>query len=125
VKYLLSKPEVHVNYEDPYGGTALEDAIRHKHQVVQELLRKAGGRLGKMDVNRRLCEAGTANDLAAAAVPEDGVVPTPRNRRAAGLTGFGGLGADGTEVALEHGSKTQMASRIVDAIAAFLRGSDR
>jgi len=34
------------------------------------------------------------------------------------------LGADGTEVALEHGSKTQMASRIVDAIAAFLHGSD-
>jgi phosphopantothenoylcysteine decarboxylase/phosphopantothenate--cysteine ligase len=33
------------------------------------------------------------------------------------------LGAGGTEVALEHGSKTQMASRIVDAIAALLRGS--
>lgn len=33
------------------------------------------------------------------------------------------LGADGTEVALEHGSKTLMATRIVDAIAAFLRGS--
>jgi phosphopantothenoylcysteine decarboxylase/phosphopantothenate--cysteine ligase len=32
------------------------------------------------------------------------------------------LAADGTEVALEHGSKTLMASRIVDAIAAFLRG---
>lgn len=32
------------------------------------------------------------------------------------------LGADGTEVAMEHGSKTLMASRIVDAIAAFLRG---
>jgi phosphopantothenoylcysteine decarboxylase/phosphopantothenate--cysteine ligase len=32
------------------------------------------------------------------------------------------LGADGTEVALEHGSKTLMASRIVDAIAASLRG---
>ncbi len=31
------------------------------------------------------------------------------------------LGADGTEVALEHGSKTLMASRIVDAVAALLR----
>ena len=30
------------------------------------------------------------------------------------------LGADGNEVALEHGSKTLMSSRIVDAIAAFL-----
>ncbi len=30
------------------------------------------------------------------------------------------LGADGTEVALEHGSKTLMASRIVDAVAALL-----
>ena len=33
------------------------------------------------------------------------------------------LAADGTEVALEHGSKTLMASRIVDAIVTFLRGS--
>jgi phosphopantothenoylcysteine decarboxylase/phosphopantothenate--cysteine ligase len=32
------------------------------------------------------------------------------------------LGADGTEVALEHGSKTVMASRIVDAVSAFLQG---
>jgi phosphopantothenoylcysteine decarboxylase/phosphopantothenate--cysteine ligase len=31
------------------------------------------------------------------------------------------LGSDGSETALEHGSKTLMASRIVDAIAAFLR----
>ncbi|BBX16826.1 bifunctional phosphopantothenoylcysteine decarboxylase/phosphopantothenate--cysteine ligase CoaBC [Mycolicibacterium duvalii] len=31
------------------------------------------------------------------------------------------LSADGNEAALEHGSKTVMASRIVDAIAAFLR----
>ena len=35
------------------------------------------------------------------------------------------VGVDGSpasEVALEHGSKTLMASRIVDAIVAFLRG---
>ncbi|BCO36530.1 bifunctional phosphopantothenoylcysteine decarboxylase/phosphopantothenate--cysteine ligase CoaBC [Mycobacterium heckeshornense] len=31
------------------------------------------------------------------------------------------LASDGTELALQHGSKTLMASRIVDAIAAFLR----
>lgn len=34
------------------------------------------------------------------------------------------LGADGTESALEHGSKTLMASRIVDAVAALLRAGD-
>jgi len=34
------------------------------------------------------------------------------------------LGADGTESALEHGSKTLMASRIVDAVAALLRTGD-
>lgn len=34
------------------------------------------------------------------------------------------LGADGTEVALEHGSKTLMASRIVDAIATLVHSSD-
>ena len=34
------------------------------------------------------------------------------------------LAADGTETALEHGSKTLMASRIVDAIAAFLEGKE-
>ncbi|MGV0792529.1 bifunctional phosphopantothenoylcysteine decarboxylase/phosphopantothenate--cysteine ligase CoaBC [Mycolicibacterium sp. XJ1819] len=33
------------------------------------------------------------------------------------------LAADGTESALEHGSKTRMASRIVDAIVAFLQNS--
>ena len=33
------------------------------------------------------------------------------------------LSADGTEAALEHGSKTLMASRIVDAIVAFLHSS--
>lgn len=33
------------------------------------------------------------------------------------------LAADGTETALEHGSKTLMASRIVDAIVAFLHNS--
>jgi phosphopantothenoylcysteine decarboxylase/phosphopantothenate--cysteine ligase len=32
------------------------------------------------------------------------------------------LAADGTESTLEHGSKTLMASRIVDAIAKFLEG---
>jgi len=34
------------------------------------------------------------------------------------------LASDGTESALEHGSKTLMASRIVDAIAAFLRSGN-
>lgn len=34
------------------------------------------------------------------------------------------LAADGTETRLEHGSKTVMASRIVDAIAAFLEGKE-
>lgn len=35
------------------------------------------------------------------------------------------LAADGNEAALEHGSKTLMASRIVDAIAAFLDNGNR
>jgi phosphopantothenoylcysteine decarboxylase/phosphopantothenate--cysteine ligase len=35
------------------------------------------------------------------------------------------LSADGTESALEHGSKTLMATRIVDSIAAFLKSQDR
>jgi len=35
------------------------------------------------------------------------------------------LASDGTESALQHGSKTLMASRIVDAIAAFLRGDGK
>ena len=41
VAYLLSKPGLQVNYRDQYGGTALEDAIRNKHQKVQELLLQA------------------------------------------------------------------------------------
>jgi phosphopantothenoylcysteine decarboxylase/phosphopantothenate--cysteine ligase len=35
------------------------------------------------------------------------------------------LAADGTEAALQHSSKTLMASRIVDAIVTFLHGGDR
>jgi phosphopantothenoylcysteine decarboxylase/phosphopantothenate--cysteine ligase len=35
------------------------------------------------------------------------------------------LAADGTETALEHGSKTLMASRIVDAIAGIVRGGSQ
>lgn len=35
------------------------------------------------------------------------------------------LGADGSEVALEHGSKTSVASRIVDSITAFLHGTEQ
>jgi phosphopantothenoylcysteine decarboxylase/phosphopantothenate--cysteine ligase len=34
------------------------------------------------------------------------------------------LAADGTESALQHGSKTLMASRIVDAVVTFLQGDD-
>jgi len=34
------------------------------------------------------------------------------------------LGADGSEVALDHATKTVMASRIVDAVAALLHGAD-
>jgi phosphopantothenoylcysteine decarboxylase/phosphopantothenate--cysteine ligase len=34
------------------------------------------------------------------------------------------LASDGTESALEHGSKTLMASRIVDAIVGFLHSND-
>ena len=34
------------------------------------------------------------------------------------------LASDGNEVALEHGSKTLMATRIVDAIVTFLHSSD-
>ena len=66
-------------------------------------------------------------------MPLDALI-TGRIATLAGETGFGWVEAlgiragrvafAGTEVALEHGSKTLMASRIVDAIAAFLRGSD-
>ncbi|MEO8816486.1 MAG: phosphopantothenoylcysteine decarboxylase, partial [Mycobacterium sp.] len=35
------------------------------------------------------------------------------------------LASNGTESALEHGSKTLMASRIVDAVVTFLHGGDR
>jgi len=35
------------------------------------------------------------------------------------------LAADGAESALEHGSKTVIASRIVDAIVAFLHSGAR
>ena len=56
----------------------------------------------------------TARLSAASEVP-------PNDSRARGAAVFQ-LSADGTETALEHGSKTLMASRIVDAIGALLKG---
>lgn len=63
LKFLINLKGINLSPEDRLGGTPLADAIRHKHQEAQKLLRERGAQLGSMDVSVRLCEAGASNDL--------------------------------------------------------------
>lgn len=50
IEYLKENaPELNVNAIDRMGGTPLDDSIRHKHEVVQVLLRSMGGKHGNDD----------------------------------------------------------------------------
>ena len=64
VTYLAQLPSIDINAEDELGATPLQDALRHRHSEVQDVLRKYGGNVGKMDVAAELCEAAACNDLA-------------------------------------------------------------
>lgn len=63
LKFLINLKGIDLSPEDRLGGTPLADAIRHKHQEAQKMLRDRGAQLGSMDVSVRLCEAGASNDL--------------------------------------------------------------
>jgi len=62
VKFLLDAG-ANANRSDRWGGSALDDALRHNHQPVAEELRQRGGRLGARDFGAALIEAAFADDL--------------------------------------------------------------
>lgn len=65
VKYFLAHKDINVNCADRYGGTPLQDAMRHDHVEVQRLLFEAGGKIGlTMNAPMLLCDAAAKNDLA-------------------------------------------------------------
>ena len=46
MEFLLKQPTVQVNAMDRFGGTALDDAIRHEKKTAQTMLEEAGGVTG-------------------------------------------------------------------------------
>ena len=46
MEFLLKQPTVQVNAVDRFGGTALDDAIRHEKKTAQTMLEEAGGVTG-------------------------------------------------------------------------------
>ena len=64
LRFLLSCEGINHTPEDRYLGTPLQDAVRHGNVEAQALLLAAGSRLGHMEVERRMCAAAAANDLA-------------------------------------------------------------
>lgn len=65
IRYFLSRPDINVNCADRYGGTPLQDAMRHGHVEAQRVIFEAGGKIGlALDAPMILCAAAAANDLA-------------------------------------------------------------
>jgi len=63
VEYLLEK-KADANFRDRTGGTPLSDALRHKHERIQEILRMSGGQLKGIDIATELCSAAAEGDVA-------------------------------------------------------------
>ena len=62
VKLLLYKYSAQFR-TDRWGGTALDDALRHRHAEIAQLLRSAGGKLGMSPVAAKVLKAeGSAED---------------------------------------------------------------
>ncbi|KAK3266381.1 hypothetical protein CYMTET_24987 [Cymbomonas tetramitiformis] len=48
---------------DRKEGTPLQDAVRHKHKEVQDVLTAAGATFGSLDIAAQLCEAAATNNV--------------------------------------------------------------
>ena len=62
ISHLLERKS-DVNRLDRFGGTPLDDAVRHGQREAQKMLRKAGGRLATGSDATHMCEAGSKGDL--------------------------------------------------------------
>lgn len=61
VQYLL-EARADASFEDRFGGSALDDAIRHGHAGIQRLLYDAGARVSGMNNVLRACAASARGD---------------------------------------------------------------
>jgi hypothetical protein len=52
-----------INVSDRWGGSPLDDAFRHRHDAVADLLRGLGGRTGATDLNAALFLGASRGDL--------------------------------------------------------------
>lgn len=62
VEFLLAQ-KADVDARDRFNGTALQDAVRHEHEAVQELLFKAGCKMVSLDSGVHMCEAAAVGDV--------------------------------------------------------------
>lgn len=70
---LLMKSGVKLNANDRWGGSPLDDAMRHRHEDVARFLRSCGGRLGVSDRGAALILAASRGDATEVeALLEDG-----------------------------------------------------
>ena len=67
VKFLVLKANVNINHKDRWGGTALDDALRHGHKEVANFLKAnhatIGGHQSEKDANADLCDAAARGDV--------------------------------------------------------------
>ena len=76
VRYLLNLG-AQINVSDRWGGSPLDDAMRHRHDAVQSLLRSSGGRLGVSGHGEALILAASRGaDAEVEALLTDGADPT-------------------------------------------------
>ena len=52
-----------INRSDRWGGSPLDDALRHRHKDVAAFLRKKGGTTGNADKSTNLITAASEGDL--------------------------------------------------------------
>ena len=62
-QYLIESGGAQVNRSDRWGGSPLNDALRHRHAAVVEYLKRAGGRSGSPSQSTCFITAAAEGDL--------------------------------------------------------------
>lgn len=63
VKYLVENQNVMINRSDRWGGSALDDAFRHRYVDVAKYLRSKGARTGSSNLHSNFVTAAAAGDV--------------------------------------------------------------
>ena len=62
-KILIEKHRARINRSDRWGGSALDDAHRHRHKAVIQYLREKGAKTGSGNRTTNLIKAAAEGDL--------------------------------------------------------------